>query len=108
MLISVATVVMWLPMCGRYIHSPIFPLYKKRSSASDTEALLKKEHRPLSLDNSRCNINEGGGYCISDRQFSFLNPKTQNWFSNSHFKFQNLIFVFDFSIPLLKRRFLSS
>ena len=47
---------------------------RKRPILSDT----KEEHRPLSLDNSRCNINEGGGYYISDQQFSFLNFKTQN------------------------------
>ena len=95
-LILVGTVAMWLPMCGRWIYLFIFSPYKKRSSSSNIKALLKKEHRPLSLDNSRCNINEGGGYCISGRQFSFLNFKTQTRLSNSHFEFWSSIFDFRF------------
>lgn len=84
---------MWLPMCGRWVH--LFS-YEKRSSTSNIEAPLKKEHRPLSLDNSRCNINEGGGYCISGWQFSFLNFETQNRLSNSHFESWSSIFNFQF------------
>ena len=55
----------------------IYPPYRKERKSSNTSN-TKEEHRPLSLDNSRCNINEGGGYYISDQQFSFLNFKTQN------------------------------